>query len=306
VIKINLNTEIPVEIEIIEDYWKIDEQLGYVYPANEIAKKFGITVPKITGLVSTKSSLTLTCIKCENEIGEYQKRTDFSLQDFQNLGEIICENCIGEKRKEEIKKDSIENKEEVLAAMDVAFQTEAWKLLDIMELETLIIVAESKDKKEIYDKLFKGADVNGDYAKSIWNRLNRLHEKKLIWVERTEDRKIVDIHIKGELVERLRVDYSYFFMPAEPEKVVLENLQFTLRKNLRKLNDKQPEFSGIMSFDKEVLLGKDVEYQYGAWINNDGTIFLRIVPQLRNTRIEDGFGFDTPTFDLEREENEEE
>lgn len=259
-IEIKINTEIPEEIEIIQDYWKIDEQLNYVYPANNISEKYQRTVPKITGLVREKSTLKLNCVKCNTLIGEYKKRTDFSLQDFQYLGEIICEVCLNEKREKERKKDSIENKDEILEAMEVAFKTEAWKRLDIIDLELLIIVAESKDKKEIYDKVFKGAKMDGEFGTRMWNRLKFLNKKKLIWIERIDNKKVVDFHIKGELVERLKADYPDLFMPTEAEKIVLENLQLTLRKNSRKRNSKQPEFSGIMSFDREILLSKDVEY----------------------------------------------
>lgn len=188
--------------------------------------------------------------------------------------------------------------------MDIAYKTKAWKKLNQYELELLIIIAESKIKEEMYKKIFQGIAFDSPYSKKIWKVLNHLDLMRLVWIERNEQRAIVKIHIKGELVEELKKEYPDLFMIDRPETIELKNLQFHLLKNPRRKNNDHPEFSGMLTFNKEILLKKGNPYKYGLWKNEDGSLFLRLKPI--QISIEEGLDWyqDISEWELLEIENE--
>jgi hypothetical protein len=260
---------------ICMDYWEITDSLHYHYKVRELSNKYKVYPNGISQIVQSNSVLIVHCGNCEKKVGEYKKRSDFELNVHQEANEILCEDCRLDYQKLKI----AEINEAKWAAMDIAARTEKYKNLNQSELETLVEIVESKTKNETVKKVFKGADMNGEYGQIIWKRINLLEKMDLIWVEREfGGSKIKNYHVNGNLRRKLKDEYSYLFAPKKgKERYQFKKFQFTMIENFRK-KEQHPDYSGFFTVKEEIVLETNKEYQYGGWKNDDGTIFIRIEP----------------------------
>ena len=273
--KVEYLTDEEPNLSICKDYWEIIDNLQYHYKVKELSNKYDIYPNGISQIVQSNSTLTIHCENCDNKVGEYKKRSDFEISVYQETKEILCEDCHSDKHKL-IAAEIIQEK---LDAMEMAVKTEKYKELNQMERETLIEIVESRTKKEVVKKVFKGADMRGDYGQKIWKRINLLDDMDLIWVEReVGGSKIINYHVNGKLRQKLRNEYSHLFMPIkEEESHQFKKFQFTMIENFSK-KDRQPDYSGFFKVKEEIILRTNEEYQYGGWKNDDGTMFIKIEP----------------------------
>ena len=288
-IKINIDKEKDSQtIEICERYWDIDlTDFNYKFNVKSIADKFGLTAPRVSEIASFCSSLTTYCENCGNEIKTYKKR---SLINFDNVvfdGKIICKKCRTSSKLDK----SVANREEILSRLSIAVKNAEWKKLNIRELELLVIITKCKTKNDVMRLVFQGMDYKSEYSKVIWERLNLLDEMGLIWIERTEDRKIIDYHTSGELKEKLEKEFPQFY--ADEFVPDFEKLQIMLQKIPLKTSHNQPDYSGFFNVKEEIMFKPNVQYSYGAWVNDDGTIFFKIEPA--KNQYDQGYGeLETP------------
>jgi hypothetical protein len=56
-----------------------------------------------------------------------------------------------------------------------------------------------------------------------------------------------------------------------------EELKMSLKKNLGKTQNRHPEYSGNFTFGRDIVLKKGETYRYGGWLNDDGSIYIRII-----------------------------
>lgn len=217
-----LNTDDITLTTICERYWDINKKMKYTYHVRDIAIRFDISLLKVTEIASSNSALITKCGKCSKELNVYRKRKDFHPDELLSLEFFLCKVCLEEYKNQQIKKLNVENgvikrpsltKEQKYKRMKLALERDVWKELDEPHLETLIIIAESNNKKEILSKVFyDNKEINSDFRYKIWTRINRLEKIDLIWVEREEEEKIKEFHILDDLRKVLRLKYSHLFL----------------------------------------------------------------------------------------------
>ena len=166
--------------------------------------------------------------------------------------------------------------------LEAAFKMKKWVDLNDAQLDALIVICESNGmKSNIYEHLFKGATHGSNYGKQVWAKINALEDKKLVWIERDVDNKVLHFHfhndLKTELKEALPQLFTSVSTPAKND-----TLKFSLRKETFKTVRNQPQYSGVFRLQKNVNLKEGQEYSYGGWTNDDGSISIIIVPVENN------------------------
>jgi hypothetical protein len=190
---------------------------------------------------------------------------------------IECDKCdtIQEvKYIEKVVVKEVEIKIDKAEKMNIAFNTEQWKDLNQPELEVLIKVAESTTTKEIFGKVFPDENWKSDYNKTWWQILNRLDRKNLIWIDREENRKIIDIHKHGKLYQTLLNEYPELIIKRK-ETETPKKFGFTIEKNADKTGN-QPDFLGKVAVNFDVNIEKNSSLTCAIWYNKVDNLYIRI------------------------------
>lgn len=219
---INISTSDETLVDICERYWDINKKMKYTYHVRDIANRFDIPLLKVTDIASSNSSLTIKCRLCSDNINIYTKRKGFHPDELLSSDFFLCKNCHQQQKNRELIKSTVEkiaiqklplNREQKYKRMNIALEKSTWKELDEPHLETLIIIAECNTKDEIYSKVFyDNKDINSDFRRKIWTRINNLEKADLIWVERGENQKIITFHILHDLRKVLKLKYPHLFL----------------------------------------------------------------------------------------------
>jgi len=232
--EIQIETQDKLEFSICQDYWHFNKSEKYTYYVREIATKYGISIINVTEIAIQNSKFISKCINCTKILNQYLKRSDFIIDEIFMNSFSICQECKSELEKLKIarnestkqqildsKKDKPFDIEKKFEKMENSFQERIWKVLNEMELETLIQIAECESKSEIYDTIFyNNKDIGGSYRYKIWSRVNKLEELNLIWVERNIDNKISEFHILDKLKNQLKLNYPELFIDDTVPKTV--------------------------------------------------------------------------------------
>lgn len=272
-VKLNIETKEDKYRNLCEKYWEFDDfDYKFKNTVNSLAKEYNISTKKITDIVSVSSSITFFCEACGCEIKSYYIRSNINFENLYFRNQCLCQKCklSGTKNKKI-------NKEEKLFNLEFATKNKKWEKLDNREIELLTIITKCKTKKEVMSQLFNGIKYNNDYSKVIWDRLNRLDDMELIWIERDIDNHIVEFHTDSKLKEILEKEFPQFY--SDEDCFGFNKLQIMMKKISSKMTINQPDYSGFFKVKNEVTLKPGVNYGYGAWINEDETIFLKIEPQ---------------------------
>lgn len=267
---LSIKSEDSFIIEVCNLYWQYSlEDVKYVFSAKEISEMFNMTIPKIYGIASQNSELSFVCELCRKTIKTLKKRGDFKLENIFVNKKCLCFSCQDKFRLDK----STKNRNEMLSRLDIAIKNQSWKKLNYNELSTLIVLSNCKTRNEVFGKLFDGLSSESETSKEIWNNLNTLDSMGLVWIERTTDNKIIDFHTNSRLRDYLESEFSNIFLDNNSGK-----LQIKLNKTSLKTSINQPDYSGNFILKKEIIFNPNIKYSYGAWLNADGTIFLKIEP----------------------------
>ncbi|MCK4662358.1 MAG: hypothetical protein KAT68_05805 [Bacteroidales bacterium] len=291
--QLDIKTDNSQIVNICNKYWDFDrDEFKYKTLVKDIAKENKISVPKVIYLVKINSSLKFFCENCQKEIKTYHVRSDVNFENLYFDSKCLCHEC---KNGFKLLK-TVADRDEIINRLDSTVITQEWNKLNEKELELLIIITKCKTKKEVVRQVFQGMNLNNEYSNVIWQRLNLLHDMNLIWIERNENRRIINYHTSGKLREKLKEQYPKFYKNDNEIFSDFDSFQIMLQKIPLKTSDKQPEYSGFFNVKKEILLRPNKEYSYGAWLNDDGSIFLRIEPAQKEN-IND-FDLDDLTYQI--------
>ena len=163
-----------------------------------------------------------------------------------------------------------------------AIANEAWSDLNDFELLTLKRIVENKSLAEIKLNVF-GGDF---YHQFIWGVINKLDRLGLIHVVRTH-RGSVEAITFDESLE------SYIYQGFKPKTNRPDYLSFMLKKNIDKIEAKQPDYHNTFILPTEVVFKANEKYLAGAWLQTDGSLRLKFTPtkdigySVNQTRIEE-------------------
>lgn len=277
--KLNIKQEETKYRELCEKYWEFDSlDYSFKHTVKSLAEEHRVSTRSVTEIISVTSSITFFCEICGCEIKSYTNRSSIIFENLFFKNQCICKDC---KRTGKLNRTTT-NRDEMLSQLEIAIKNQDWKKLNSRELELLAILTKCKTKQEVMHKVFQGMKFDQNYSQTLWERINLLNEMGLIWVERTESKKIIDFHTSGKLKEELEKEYPQFYLEDIP--LDSEKLQIMLQKIPLKITQSQPDYSGSFNVKREIVFKPNVDYCYGAWLNDDGTIFLKIEPaQKQNT-----------------------
>lgn len=270
-----------IDKSIIEDYWAIDETLRkWKDNIDIVAKKHRISMRNLSAYVKENSRFKLYCLTCKSLIGDYKLKSELNWQDFEYDNKIECDDCAHQEDKsnlgfsEKFIIQDIEIKPNKAEKMNIAFKTEQWQDLNQPELEVLIKVAESTTTKEMFSKVFPDENWKSDYNKFWWQILNRLDRINLIWIEREENRKIIDIHKHGRLYQTLLKEFPDLVF--ERKKIGNpKNYGFTIEKNDLKTGN-QPDYLGKIDLSFDISISKEASLTCAIWYNKMDNLYIRI------------------------------
>jgi len=269
--KLNIKTEETEYKEICEKYWDFDSlDYSFKHSVNSIAEHYNISNRRVTDIVSIRCSITFNCEICGCEINSYKMRSSVNFEDIFFKNQCICKKC---KSAEKLNRTTF-NRDEMLSRLEIAIKNQDWKKLNERELELLVIMTKCKTKQEVLQQVFQGMKFDSNYSKTQWERLNLLDSMGLIWIERTESKKIIDFHTSGKIKKELEIEYPQYYL--EDTLLTFEKFQIMLQKIPLKTTHSQPDYSGFFNVKREIVFKPNVDYSYGAFLNDDGTIFFRI------------------------------
>lgn len=206
------------------DYWHISLKVKFVYSVRDIAYKYKLPMTQVTKTVMDNAVMIVRCIHCNAAVNQYSKRSDFHPDDFSKPEFFSCVECLRLKQNSQIisevqqqtegKKLATIDRKKIFEKMQIAVEKRMWYNLSQIELEILIIIAESSDRKDIYEKVFYGLDINSDLRRNKWNAISKIEKLHLIWLERDGANKIIHFHILNEAQQALRLRYPELFFPG--------------------------------------------------------------------------------------------
>ncbi|MFW5720819.1 MAG: hypothetical protein ACOCWW_00370 [Bacteroidota bacterium] len=286
--------------EILKKYWEIDDHGNFLNRPTDIKEQYGISIPEIRKLVKEYSYVTFDKGQCECgnpiliEVSSQQQLNE-EVRDYKKYDyayPLKCEKCLKEEelkaqqlreKEKQIEREHFNEKfEEAQKKLEIAFKEERWRLLDDDEFDVLLVMARSKSKGQVFHTLFNGKDFHSPEGKEVWKMINKLDSLGLIWINRDIKGSINDFYMIDSLRQSLLeyidepyepgLDPNYFVSSKE------DTFRFFLRPNGHKIKTKHPNYSGKFTLTKNILLEENKEYRYGGWINDDGTIYIKITP----------------------------
>lgn len=175
-----------------------------------------------------------------------------------------------------------------LPELEAAFKTDSWTsiLNDSELLYTLAdIFALDGVAEDVKNYLLRGASSTNKFNQNFWQTLDTLEKHNLIWQEKNFEGGLMHIHFLPELKEKLQTSMPHLFKPLEPQ-VRNDTFTFTIRKELvRRSSNETPEYHGFLKLHKNIHLEEGKEYSYAGWINDDGSIYIKIVPIEENIML---------------------
>jgi hypothetical protein len=206
------------------DYWNMSINLKFVYSVRDVASKYRLPMMQVTKTVMDNAVMVVKCIHCNEPVNQYAKRSDFHPDDFRKPEFFSCAKCLRLEQNRQVvcevqrqtgeKNPATVDKKKVDEKMKIAVENRMWNNLSQIELEILIIIAESSDRREIYEKVFYGLDINSDLRRNKWNAISKIEKLHLIWLERDGGNKIIRFHILEETKGMLRLLYPDLFFPG--------------------------------------------------------------------------------------------
>ena len=261
--QINYSTEDTYLIEIVDKYWRITDEIKYAYPYADLAESYGISKYEMGQKISGKHTIQLFCGDCGVNIGEYGKRSEFKLVEYEKIGKIICEDCHQNQRN---KKKKVKFEE-----MEAALKFKPWKGLDNEHLEILLTIVNSKNKKEVFDKVFKGTrNMRTPFGKAQWDKIGAMQDKNLLWVERGANNSVINFHVHGDLIEKLKEAYPKLINSD------FDSIQFIMSKQEIRFEESYPSYTGIVNFDDVLTISG--QYKCSLWRLDDGKVNVKLEP----------------------------
>jgi len=279
-------------LNLINKFWELDENLNFVYKNSDLAGEFNITSSKVSAFCLNHSIVKVyrgVCQKCEEEIytiANNKKELRSILNSFTNkcYEQLICFKCRDKElnKQQERQKHFSEGADNAFQnrkyeKMQKAFNEKKWEELNVDELDILKHVVISEEKWEVYNRIFPDGNPHGDNAILIWRILNKLDNMDLIWLKRkhgtTRIEEIITLSkLKNHLFDDLSEESIY------KQKTLERIFAFVMEKNLSRMNYRHPDYSGVFSLNRDVVLKKGCRYRYGGWINDDGSLYIKITP----------------------------
>lgn len=286
------------ERELIKAYWEIKKgQLVYVYSYDELNvkfKEFASSRLAINNLVSSKSIVELHCELCGDFIDAQPNRKKLNLRFYEDKRQIICDSCLEEAR-------SNRGNSKILSALKKAVSEKNVEQISLEEIEALSIIIQNKSRGKILGTLMqkekdeseKDELTNEDQLR--WEWLKKLSDMNLVWIDQGREEHKEKYRVHPELEDYMRERFPNFFQ--QTANINESSFKFKLETNNKKTSDKQPAFSGSISLNEDVVFDKHTEYQYGGWVNEDGSISIEIKKSWRNLKPLDETNVSPPSLE---------
>ncbi len=288
-----------VEKEIIEKYWKYKNN-RFSYKVGKLADQYDSSIYGVVQLVKKNSTCHLIIGKCLDCNQKLEFMVTSRAQFDSKLNHVRCDTHHQEynlKISEELKERNI-SYDELIVEKTLTFQLEK---LPSEHLEILAKIVQIDDRNEIFSKVFFGDSNRSN--QEIWKIVNDLESKKFLTVERNQQGKVVAFNFLDQLKNML----TEYFDIKEIKQSLDNSVRTDLKPNSNKTKSSQPDLIGKIKLPEDFFFRKDIEYACGAWIRNDGSIYLKITPEGDFFRIggqpkhigdimSDEFGFNTDEF----------
>jgi hypothetical protein len=287
--KITISTTPNDEIgeELILNYWEFDGK-DFCFSVKSLAEKANLAPHKLPLLISKYSQVTIDKGMCEcgkHIVETIENRTEYKeVQKYlkPNIA-IDCQECkkrADEERKTKLYELKATQYSEKFFELESALLEKRWTKLTDQEIEALYIIGRSSSKNEIFRSLFPN-NTNTAESKQTWRILNKLDRLALIWMERDyPSGPIRKIHtapgLATEIYNHLNPKTESSHSEGETNHSS-EELKMSLKKNPGKTQNRHPEYSGNFTFGRDIVLKKGETYRYGGWLNDDGSIYIRII-----------------------------
>jgi len=291
----------------IDRYWRFKEEEGDIIftKVSDLAKEANQKVRDFTKFVQNNSQAEFTlgpcqlCEKVEQKKLKSQTALRELLDPYNNpnkfLAKDICPDCTEEflrlkaqKAEEEWAKSQTERKNARLKLIEEKKREVAVKLIQLNKInaidefnslpphyqEILVDIARAASRDNTFHILFNRYEFK-DNKEYLWDKLNVLERKKLIYMERLENR-VVAFHMNTLLKEKIRDLKIDHYENIEILDEVANELQLKFSPNLSLVLEDEPVATGYLKLDKRIILEKDKKYVCGLWRGVNGDIYLKV------------------------------
>jgi len=257
-------------LSIINEYWEIVGN-KFVNLPSSIEIKYDIDRQILLDIIQKNSVLKLfaNCINCEVTISGFTKsQSDFKSK-LRSFDTLKCTDC---KQKESVRVIELQKKQDnyVKNRMLLAITEQRWEQLNEMEFNILKSMLQFQDFKA-----FTKSEHPKYEKKFFWRTIFHLEGLFLIYLKKSETGFIIGYKTLFELKERIG---ELKIKKVKTEHVILDKLNFRLVKNKIFNEFDESEFSGIITFNQEIILKPNTKYSYGVWNKLNGDMHISIIP----------------------------
>ena len=282
------------EIDVISKYWKLNEDLDFVYKSRSLipeAKSIGIKLPP---LIRTKSSLNFyvycgNCQSYEHNSATSQNNFKQSLSIFspathrRNPQSYKCVHCCKTEQQEQ---ENLRRKEqqEYLDKFRRALEERAWEQLGNFDREVLgnCLKYDIAEVKQIYWGKMGAAGY-----KKLFRAIKKLGKIHLLQVLYFDGHKVRDYRYLPELKEEFEHEESNSnnsdiveatYQQEYNSSNVTDQVKFRLTLDDERRYPDGPMYSGTVNFKRRIIIEPGVEYSFAQWKRSNEDLFLVLTP----------------------------
>lgn len=280
--KVTINSNIDEnDLKLVKEYWELNDK-EFVHKISHLANEYKVTAPRVKKIAMENSSCQIihgTCKECNRILRNVVYcRRDFKLYiwiPFEGTcGE--CEREINIRLKEEKRLKRIQYLKE---KFEKGIEQKTWTLLSRQEFKILMLIVKFKKSNIIEDLVFN----NSIKDKKALNILTKLENLDLVVVDNLNysslprvynfSDKLEDIIFKFDPIN-LENDNKFEFFESENHFMV------NVLRNIRKEDgSRQPDYTSNITIKKSILLEEGVQYSFAGWVQENGSINLKIYPK---------------------------
>ncbi len=254
-------------ISIINEYWEIADN-KFINLPNSIEAKYDIDRQTLLNIIQKNSALKLfaNCVSCEVVISDFAKSQSGFKSKLRCLSVL---KCIGCRQKENDRIIELQEKQDnyIKNRMLKAITEQRWEQLNNMEFNILKAMLQFPDFKS-----FTKSEHSKYEKKFFWRTIFHLEGLFLIHLKKSETGFVIGYKTLLELKKRIGE------LNIKNEHVLLDKLNFRLVKNKIFNEFDESEFSGIITFNQEIILKPNTKYSYGVWNKANGDMHISIIP----------------------------
>jgi hypothetical protein len=265
-LNIKYYTDDPSHRKMCELYWELTDEINFKYKVSDISREFGVSSSRLSKFVNQFCEVYSTQIKCKNCNANYiyQSRSDFQNLQSSVLNGWLCDNCISEKKAQELKEKAF-LEEQQRQIIRTHYAPSLKKTINIREISfedaigllSIIRLAGSEDLNHI-DALWTVKQPLAPTETLKYDVIRQLYQNKLIFVH--PDSPVDAFKFENTVIESFYLDRVIWALPIPQNLSHPRDLVAELEKIFLNMDWPDAWYDERLIVCKKVALEECLEY----------------------------------------------